>query len=536
VEGTGGHFERFISFPSSPYRIAWDLIGALLIGYDLFAIPLQVFNPPQTLFIDVMDWFTLVFWTINIPLSFFVGFVKAGITVMSFDRIAFNYVKTWLLTDLLVVVPDWVFSFIALASGEGASSDAESSMRLLRALKLLRMVRLLRLLKLRKILQNINELIDTEYASIFANILKMILLLLVINHYIGCAWFWVSNSVKAKNRWIEEYQFDVVHWSYQYITAFHWSLTQFTPSSMHVQPQNFTERVFAIAVVVFALVGFSYVVGSITGSLTQLRSMQEDTYKQFWNLRRYLKQHRVPMVLSARIQRYLEHAWSSQKQSMTVTGTKLFSLLSEQLHSELQCEVHLPHLRVHPLFCELSVTSSTTMRRLANSALRTKLMARSDSLFIAGETGTHMYIVASGQLDYHRFTEHGDRRERVDRGEDWISEPVLWTPTWVHLGGLTAITECNLLLVEPEKFSHVINRSPPAVGLTITYARNFMRWLNARAQDELSDVWQGQHVAATAREFMGNWPKKKSQLSQKWKDRNEDQANGSSKGSPRRTQ
>merc|ERR1719471_252981 len=110
-----------------------------------------------------------------------------------------------------------------------------------------------------------------------------------------------------------------MEWDYLYFTSFHWAITQFTPASMDVQPQNLLERVFTVLIVVFALVAFSYVVGSITGSLTQLRSMQEDTYKQFWNLRRYLKQHRVPTALSARIQRYLEHAWSSQGQKLTVT-------------------------------------------------------------------------------------------------------------------------------------------------------------------------------------------------------------------------
>ena len=53
------------------------------------------------------------------------------------------------------------------------------------------------------------------------------------------------------------------------------AITQFTPSSMHVQPQNILERTFAISVVIAGLVGFSYLVGSITGSLTELRKMKD---------------------------------------------------------------------------------------------------------------------------------------------------------------------------------------------------------------------------------------------------------------------
>jgi hypothetical protein len=252
-----------------------------------------------------MDWFTLLFWTINVFASLTVGFVKSRVTIMAPLQIVLNYMKTWLMVDPLVVVPDWGFTVAALGS---STSSAASSVKLLRTLRLVRMVRLLRLMKLRNILQNVDDLIDSEYLSIVVNIMKMILLLLVINHYIGCLWFIIGNSFDSSDTWIVYHEFDQVDWAYQYFTAIHWSITQFTPASMHVQPQNVVERIFAIAVVVFALVGFSYVVGSITGSLTQLRSMQEDKSKQFWNLRRYLKQHQVYFELSVRIQRYIEHA------------------------------------------------------------------------------------------------------------------------------------------------------------------------------------------------------------------------------------
>lgn len=48
---------------------------------------------------------------------------------------------------------------------------------------------------------------------------------------------------------------------------------------MREDPVPQVESSFAIFVVVFALVGFSYVVGSILGSLAQLRSMTEQSAK-----------------------------------------------------------------------------------------------------------------------------------------------------------------------------------------------------------------------------------------------------------------
>merc|ERR1719191_2123613 len=133
-------------------------------------------------------------------------------------------------------------------------------------------------------------------------------MLLVINHLICCMWYTVSVNQSGDNTWIKVHKYEHADWTYKYAAAFHWSITQFTPASMDVQPQNMAERTYANAVIVFALLGFSYLVGSITGSLTQLRSMNEEGTKAFWSLRRYLRQNNVPTALSIRVQKSLEHA------------------------------------------------------------------------------------------------------------------------------------------------------------------------------------------------------------------------------------
>jgi len=272
---------------------------------------------------------------------------------------------------------------------------------------------------------------------------------------------------------------------------------------MHVQPQNIEERVFAITVVLLALVGFSYVVGSITGSLAQLRSMSNDGAQQFWNLRRFLKQNNVPGALSMRIQKYLEHQCNNQRATISLDSIKIIQLLSEQLFSELQCELSVRHLKVHPLFYQLSIISQISMHRLANSAISRKPLAHNDVFFVPGEYATHMSVVVNGHLSYVRVDSEGhEHPEDVSKGEDWISEPVLWARAWVHLGLLVAVKETDLLLVDPRKFGEVISLNPVAHSLARTYARNFLHWLNTRQRDTISDIWQGEDVGPTIRSFM----------------------------------
>uniref|UniRef100_A0A7S4UBR6 Cyclic nucleotide-binding domain-containing protein n=1 Tax=Alexandrium monilatum TaxID=311494 RepID=A0A7S4UBR6_9DINO len=488
-EGSG--VKWWLSYPGSPGRLAWDLVGGILILFDLFAIPLEAFDPPRSDFLDVMDWFTLLFWTVNMPIALQVGFVRNGVTIMDFRLIVIHYLRTWFIIDLIVVLPDWILMMASM--GKEDSQDGGSAVKLLRTLRLFRMVRMLRMLKLKSIMRSLQELIESEYISILTNIMKMIVLLLVINHYISCIWYMIGNSHTGDDTWIIQHNFHNSDWGYKYLTAFHWAITQFTPSSMHVQPQNSVERAFAILVVVFALVCFSYVVGSITGSLTQLRTMQDETYRQFWIVRRYLKHNRVPQTLCTRIERYLENAWASQRQTLHLKQSKLFSLLSEQLQSELQYEIALPFLRVHPLFSDLSTVSEATMRRVAYAATQRKLLAQGDHLFFPGEIATHMYILVSGRMQYS-MTNNASQTQLpaethiLDRAEDFISEPVLWTPQWVHLGDLTSLIDTEVVVVDPKKFKDIIHKNSPALIMAIDYGKKYLNRLNAMDEAELSDI------------------------------------------------
>jgi len=494
-ETSFGH--RCISFPSSTKRMVWDLVGALLIVYDLISIPMNVFDMPTSTFSVTMDWLTLLFWTINIPASCTVGFVQEGITIMIPRQIIANYLKTWCIVDLAVVVPDWTFSTMALVSG---GENEGESVRLLRIMRLARILRLLRLLKLRKLLTHVNDLIDSEYMSIVINIVKMILSLLAINHFIACIWFLVADSRANSGdmTWVQASGFEEASWDYQYATSFHWAITQFTPASMDVQPQNLLERVFAVTIVVFALVGFSYLVGSITGSLTQLRSMQEDASKQFWTLRRFLAQKELTKnhkELSLRIQRYVEHEYEQQRDHVQQKNVKILALLSKQLLSQLNWTLKKDTVKVHPLFTHLKNESEVTMHRLANSTMDRVHFAQNDTLFLTGEVAEEMSIVLEGKLQYIKVSQDGeDKKEFVDRAEDWIAEPVLWSPTWEHLGVLMVVVQSELLTINGDKFCEVTKMNPQAWACCAHYAKKFIRWLNDQKEEMRSDIFQGEIV------------------------------------------
>ena len=138
IQEYNGFLRHFMIFPSSPGKLAWDCAGAGLIVHDLFTISMQVFEPPASDISTFMQWFILIYWSVNMLISCLVGYIDKGIFVMVPHKVILHYIKTWCLIDLIVVGSDWAFTLSTSSDGSSESS-AESSVKLLRSLRLFRM-------------------------------------------------------------------------------------------------------------------------------------------------------------------------------------------------------------------------------------------------------------------------------------------------------------------------------------------------------------------------------------------------------------
>eukprot|EP00435_Cladocopium_sp_Y103_P055465 s478_g18.t1 len=106
-------------------------------------------------------------------------------------------------------------------------------------------------------------------------------------------------------------------------------------------------------------------VGSITGSLTQLRMMSETITRETLKLRRFLRRNAVPIGLSLRIRRFVEFELKRRQQPVNQQSVGCLAetwqqdlrwhmmflhVLSEQLQLELSFALVQPTLNTHALF------------------------------------------------------------------------------------------------------------------------------------------------------------------------------------------
>mmetsp|Transcript_5303 Transcript_5303/g.10130 ORF Transcript_5303/g.10130 Transcript_5303/m.10130 type:complete len:359 (+) Transcript_5303:3-1079(+) len=308
-------------------------------------------------------------------------------------------------------------------------------------------------------------------------------------------WYAVGRSCDERNGvhqcWVKVYKLEEQSFAYKYTTSLHWSLTQFTPASMEIVPQNSWERLFAVIILLVAMITFSSFVSILTAYMMELRKISSDGSRQFWMLRRYLRDWGVPRRIGSRIQRYLEYAYKRHRQRVQERDVVLLQLLSEPLREELKYETFSAHLCRHPLFCRCEHRT-----RCFSKSLQAFSYARGDVLFTAGQQAKAMLFVTTGMLEYTLGEQESEEvslsckkpsAPEVVLEEQWVCEAVLWTP-WLHLGDCESMQVTQSISVEAQRFGEAIQDHRLLLMAVRNYADRFVEELNRVDRDDLTDL------------------------------------------------
>merc|ERR1712232_58922 len=114
--------------------------------------------------------------------------------------------------------------------------------------------------------------------------------LLGVNHLYACVWVHMGSD--EGDSWIRVLleQSQDTHEAYVYFSAMHWSLSQFH-GSMEVHPVNFSERVYALVILMCGCVSFPFFISSITDYLIRLRETYKDLNQNRSILNNLFMQH-----------------------------------------------------------------------------------------------------------------------------------------------------------------------------------------------------------------------------------------------------
>lgn len=459
--------------PQGPFRMGWSLIGLVLILTDMVMVPMQVFDLSGTLFVVLLDWTTMIFWTLDILVNFRTGaFIrrKSNHIVMHPKAVAKHYAQTWLCFDLLIVVPDWVSTMWLRDESWGSSTS------LLRALRIARILRLLRLIKMKRVLHDLQASANSNYLVLMFGIAKPICSIVLVAHIFACCWYWIGSQ---DDGWVDRHVTSPNDSDfYKYLTAMHWALAQFTSSS-DVFAGTLEERGFAVVVVLFAIVLFSSFVSSITNMMVQLQSFhQERSYLQR-TLRDFLHEHNISPELSMQTKMVVQNRLRQQQQSDYLE--RIQSLLPHSLLVEIYGETRLPVIIQHHFFEELSQEHPAPLRRVCLEAIEPMLVGTNELVWGPGQAGTCMSFISIGDFwyDMTKSTAKSQTRMavlqqmRLSR-KQWVCEVALWCQDWSHEGFFTCSASGEIYNLDAKKFAHTVGANPKVHVDVVLYARQFV--------------------------------------------------------------
>jgi len=427
------------------------------------------------------------FWTMDFILSFFVGYDTAdGVVESRLSKTAARYGRTWMLPDLIVIVVDWVMLYLALAENDSSSNPAGFA-RIGKSVRYMRIMRVMRLLRLRKIqeaMHQADEFVNMQYFSIIQKLLLNMVWILLLSHFIGCGWYAIGmEDFSPEETWLSADNFMDRSLEYRYLTSLHWSITQFTPGSMNVQPVNSVERLYSVVVLVVGMVVFSSTVSSITAATNNLKDINAVYKHQIWTLRRYFREQKISAQLTHRVLRYTETMIKPKYQKVDVDQVKILALLPQMLTKEVNLEIYQKHLVVHPLFEALSDINITLMQKLCSCALKDAVLEKGEMMFSPGQVCNSMSFVCQGILDYWMWQE--SRPEKLER-KTFFCEAVLWTP-WIHQGRMYARTESTIIALDANQFHQVAESFSAHMDLLRSYAADFVHAMNELAGNFTED-------------------------------------------------
>mmetsp|Transcript_61069 Transcript_61069/g.189172 ORF Transcript_61069/g.189172 Transcript_61069/m.189172 type:complete len:766 (-) Transcript_61069:51-2348(-) len=489
---------RCILKPDDRRHLTWDLMSLGFLSYDVLGTPLEIFEPPDSTFRKVMEMTTLIFWTLDILVTFFCGYHTVKTIEMRPSKIALHYLKTWFVVDFAIVMLEWL------------SVGGAGILRAGKVIRGARIIRMLRIIKVQVLFEQLHDFIRSETSMMVFQIGRLVVFILVINHFVACGWWAVGTLVEDVDvRWTDRVKLADEGFAYSYLTSLHWALTQFTPASMEVVPTNKWERAYTILVLMLGLGAFSSFLASISSLMTQLRQLKTLQHKEDMLIRRYLMEHGVSFELGNHIMFFFrENRRFVKRKRLVEEDVKALTQLPESLRIKLHWEVYEPAITPHPLFFDLNMRDHSGLVEICHRSMNESMLGQGHELFHFGKVAERMYFVSKGTMSYQPgrglqdflsptssmtrpFTsQDGDDSIEVGTGR-WISEMVLWM-NWIHRGTVMAVGTTELVELEAKKFHEHARHRFACFNHCRHYARLYVQRIAEKCKDKEElpeDTW-----------------------------------------------
>ncbi|CAJ1395704.1 unnamed protein product, partial [Effrenium voratum] len=452
--------------PEGRFRICWDLVSLVLLLCDALLLPISIAwdwrlgldNAASTLLFCSI-WSSLVFWTLDVLVNLNTAVYIKGLLVHRREAILSRYMRSWLLLDISLVSLDYL----------NVAQDFDTDLAFLRFGRIIRAFRLLRLLKMTKLDEIIQEMAAStgrQWIMLVIAIFNSAVAAMLVAHMVTCFWFWVGSATQADGRtsWIHLAGATGLDAGTQYVHSLRYVMN--SPAPPTIAPDSAVERIVDIMNNIFTLVVIGSAVSKISGTLAELRAMNEARSRQRREIRVYLSSQDASFELVSRIMKFVEY--KMDKISPVTFDPTLISLT---LQTELYAGQRGQFLESVPIFRLTKVAFPDAFATICTK-MQKHVFETKENIFNAGAVATSMYITATGKF-LHRQADSQPQVERQVLGQEWFEELALYAESLVHHCTLTATTFAEVLSLDGQDLCTCLQYSPSCASMFCEYAKAF---------------------------------------------------------------
>eukprot|EP00930_Biecheleria_cincta_P080304 TRINITY_DN6848_c0_g1_i5.p1 TRINITY_DN6848_c0_g1~~TRINITY_DN6848_c0_g1_i5.p1 ORF type:complete len:734 (+),score=98.56 TRINITY_DN6848_c0_g1_i5:32-2203(+) len=360
---------RFIIFQDSTFRTFWDLTIMMLLLYILLSLPFSMgFEQLQAL--AYTDSVSDLFFLVDIVINFRTTYIAPDeVVVTSGMKIAWQYMKTWFLLDLVSSVP-WDI----LTSGLVPSLQVARLLKVGKIAKLLRVGKLFKTLATSEMAERLEDFIPRKAYQNVSKILALIFLTILLCHWLAC-FLAIFDSAA-----IDNYLGGEQATERRYLAALYWSMTTLTTVG----------RVFAMVAMLVGGAFYGFILGNITSVVTSTDIDSRAFNERMEMLEAWLEHHdRIPQILRRRIRRNFKAHWYERT---TADDSSIICDLSRELRADAAFFILNENVRSHHMFRDLHSSALATLV----DVLKQTSAEHTETIVNLNDPGTAMYIIAYG--------------------------------------------------------------------------------------------------------------------------------------------
>jgi len=483
--------------------------------YDAFTIFLSLIEKLDSEAVHWLDMTMHIFWNLDIIFSFWTGVYIDFQLELGLGRIARQYLRTWFLVDVFVVLPQWG---IYIFWGRENSPYAQHSTSL-KLLKSVRTVRLMRLAKVMTLVKHALERCNNYYIQTVLHILGLMGGVASWVHVTGCGW-WAIGAAQ-EGGWVHVQDLLYVPFTYKYAISMCWSVTQLQGNyELDLKAASFEELSYLVGAVLGSIVVLGLFLSSLTRVIMETSQHRKIKARQMEQTCAYMHSNSISMELNVKVKQHIRQCQQLASDSIEDEATVL-SGLPVTMRRKLLQEARGPKVAKHAVFYSMRDLHPRPFERICCDLLIPQSYFTDVILFSYGEACNKMMFVLAGGLSYFRYSSVlmslmqrdgacGNPRDSTQaiqrdlvrsinrdtcntarllkiRPGDALCEPVLWC-RWQHCGDLTTCHVTSSLELSYTDFASLVTMYPRLKPWAEDYAVKFVDALNDSTKD-VSDLF-----------------------------------------------